>query len=170
MALQGLKVQLFTTDAASPTPKMPSEIGELLGKPTGKLGTALLCASYESRRFGSGAIHPEHLLLGLVFVSSYVGGPPATGRSLGSIALLREEVSTMFQSSQGEGGTVSSEAQRTLRYAAEEAALLGHETVGTAHLLLALLRMEDSFPFQYLNRVGIELPATRSDVAAADLA
>jgi hypothetical protein len=167
---QELRVQLFGPDAVAPTMTMPSGIPETLrGKHTGKLGVILLCSRYEAMRLGSGAIRPEHLLLGLLFSTSFPSRSEAIGESLGSQALLRQEVLALRQSAEGEPGELNPDAQEVLEHAAGEAALLGHPKVGSSHLLLGLMRTGNGFAAEYLKRHGVELERARATVAGVDL-
>src|SRR4051794_40943490 len=48
--------------------------------------------------------------------------------------------------------------------AQEEARLLGHEYIGTEHLLLGLLRVEEGLAARVLNDLGVTLDDARADV------
>jgi ATP-dependent Clp protease ATP-binding subunit ClpA len=87
----------------------------------------------------------------------------------GSVALLRHEIRVRCHPAEGERYSLSPEAQQVLRHATEEATLPGHQSLGTGHLLLGLLRVEDSFPAQYLRGLGMELASTRTALIRADL-
>ena len=56
------------------------------------------------------------------------------------------------------------EARRIVTLAQSEAKELGHEYIGTEHLLLGLLRVEDSLGARALADFGITLDETRDDV------
>src|SRR5215467_5197786 len=55
-------------------------------------------------------------------------------------------------------------AKKVLTLAQEEAAEARHTYIGTEHLLLAMLRVEDGLAFQALAALGVELDATREAV------
>ncbi len=57
---------------------------------------------------------------------------------------------------------VSPDARLAVRLAREEAAALGQRRVGTEHLLLGVLRMEDSDATDALRECGVSLSAARS--------
>jgi hypothetical protein len=76
-----LKIQLFGPDAAIPVTKMPSDLLESVPRNRApKLVAALLGAEYERRRFGSGPLRPEHLLLGLILDVDLSAGCSRTTR------------------------------------------------------------------------------------------
>ena len=54
---------------------------------------------------------------------------------------------------------LSQESKRVLAYAAEEADALGHREIDSPHLMLGLLRMEDSVAAQLLRKRGMEIRA-----------
>jgi len=54
------------------------------------------------------------------------------------------------------------DARRVLQYAQEEAARFNHRSIGTIHLLLGLLRVEDGGAARVLTRHGVALPAVRA--------
>jgi ATP-dependent Clp protease ATP-binding subunit ClpA len=58
-------------------------------------------------------------------------------------------------------------ARRVVVLAQEESREMGHDHIGTEHLLLALIREEDGIAGQALGEVGITLDAARKQVEAA---
>jgi ATP-dependent Clp protease ATP-binding subunit ClpA len=55
-------------------------------------------------------------------------------------------------------------AKKVIEYAIEEAKSLGHNYVGTEHLLLGLLRDDETVAAQVLLKLGLELKIVRADV------
>jgi hypothetical protein len=64
---------------------------------------------------------------------------------------------------------LSSECKRILAYAAEEAERLNHHHIGTEHLLLGILREENSMAAQVLWERGVRLNAVREELAGAPI-
>jgi ATP-dependent Clp protease ATP-binding subunit ClpC len=62
---------------------------------------------------------------------------------------------------------LTDECRRVLGYASEEAEGLSHKHIGTEHLLLGLLREENSFGAQILNKHGVRLSEIREQLARA---
>ena len=58
--------------------------------------------------------------------------------------------------------TISTEARRSVQFAREEAKRLGQPAVGTEHILLGILRCQDSLAAKALNAEGVTLEAARS--------
>jgi ATP-dependent Clp protease ATP-binding subunit ClpC len=136
---------------------------------TEKARRVIFFARYEASQFGSPYIETEHLLLGLLredkaltnrFLPGH-GKVEAIRKQIEDHTITREKVSTSMDL------PLSNEGKRVLAYAAEEAARLSHQHVGTEHLLLGLLREENSFGAQILNEHGVRLSAVREELARA---
>ena len=127
----------------------------------------LFFARYEASQLGSVSIETEHLLLGLI----------REGKGLMSRVLARSNVSAETLRKEVEGRTVfrakveqsdeipfSAETKRALAFATEEADRLLHTYIGTEHLLLGILREEQSLAASVLTGRGIRLGAVREDI------
>jgi|SRR4029453_6990109 hypothetical protein len=128
---------------------------------------AIFFARYEASQFGSVTIETEHLLLGLIREDKILTNRFI--RDQASIESIRKEI---------EGRTplrervppsadlpLSSECKRILAYAAEEGERLNHHHIGTEHLLLGILREENSVAAQVLWERGLRLNAIRDELA-----
>lgn len=138
-------------------------------KYTEKARRVIFFARYEASQFGSPYIETEHLLLGLLredkalthrFLRGH-GAVETIRKQVEDRTIVREKVSTSVDL------PLSNEGKRVLAYAAEEAARLSHQHIGTEHLLLGLLREENSFAAQLLKEHGIVLSKIREELAAA---
>ena len=58
-------------------------------------------------------------------------------------------------------------AKKVLEYGVEEARLMGHNYIGTEHLLLGLLKEKEGIAAKVLNALGIRLVETREKRCAA---
>ena len=103
-------------------------------------------ARYEASQYGSPYIETEHLLLGLLreeralakrFLNE-VNAEEGIRAEIERGITQRERISTSVEV------PLTSESKRVLTLAAEEAGRLGHRHIGTEHILLGLLRVEDS--------------------------
>lgn len=65
-----------------------------------------------------------------------------------------------------DGYNFTDRTRRALQAAGDEAAALGHEYIGTEHILLALLRDRDSAAAVLLARLGSDLEAIRAMIEA----
>src|ERR1700743_2950516 len=133
---------------------------------TDKARRVIFFARYEASQFGSPYIETEHLLLGLLredkaltnrFLRShasveYIRNP------LEGHTTIREKVSPSVDL------PLSNECKRVLAYAAEEAERLSHKHIGTEHLLLGLLRVEQCFAAEIMTERGLRLPAIREEL------
>jgi ATP-dependent Clp protease ATP-binding subunit ClpC len=136
-------------------------------KYTEKARRVIFFGRYEASQFGSPYIEIEHLLLGLLredkaLTNRFLRGQvEAIRKQVEDHTIIREKVSTSVDL------PLSNEGKRVLTYAAEEAARLSHQHIGTEHLLLGLLREETSFAAQILNEHGVRLSAVREELSQA---
>jgi ATP-dependent Clp protease ATP-binding subunit ClpC len=100
-----------------------------------------------------------HGLLVRVFAASHV-----------SLSALGEKIGTVPAASRNplvcDELTPHEELDRVLRFAADEADKLSRPLISTEHLLLGILRAEDSAAGEVLRQKGMRLDATRAHVAA----
>ena len=105
----------------------------------------LFRARSQVSQFGSRALEPEHILLGMLDegeglgsrILAQTGGPLDDVRSDIVGRLTRGE-----RIPESDEIPFSASCQRVLHYAVEEADRLSHDHIGTEHLLLGLLREE----------------------------
>jgi ATP-dependent Clp protease ATP-binding subunit ClpA len=126
---------------------------------TEKARRVIFFARYEASQFGSPSIESEHLLLGLVRESHEIA------RRVGSQESIREQVEKCRSARPGIPTSVdlplSGECKRILEWAAEEAERLAHRHIGTEHLLLGLLREQESLAARILHEKGEVLEQLR---------
>ncbi|MBL9078461.1 MAG: dipeptidase PepE [Planctomycetes bacterium] len=124
-------------------------------------------ARQEAARLGHVVIRPEHLLLAILqhhcTARDLLTGHGADPQTLCE-ALLSVLGQTREGSAPGEQMPFAPETKRVLENALEEAAALGHSYVGSQHLLLGMLRAEDSMPAQVLARLGVGIEPLRAAV------
>jgi ATP-dependent Clp protease ATP-binding subunit ClpC len=131
---------------------------------TEKARRVIFFARYEASQFGSPYIETEHLLLGLLaltnrFLRSH-DAFESIRKQIEGHTIIREKASTSVDL------PLSNESKRVLAYAAEEADRLSHKHIGTEHLLLGLLRQQDSFVAKLVNERGMLIDAARSLIAS----
>ena len=162
-----------------------SHTGPQFGRYNAKARQALFFSRYEAALHGSPRIEPEHVLLGLIHRHNEAArreGKDLPGRiferSQLSVETVRNEVEASLQGSpvvrsreesaigalEAHGVPFSSDTKRVLQYTAEEADRLRHSDIGTPHLLLGLLSVEDSVPASILTEKGMRLHKVRDDV------
>src|SRR3989338_7950703 len=113
----------------------------------------LVLAKEEARRFNHDYIGTEHILLGLIREGE--GVACAVLQNLGvDLERLRIEIEKLV--SAGSTAQVLGDipftprAKKALELAADEARALGHNYIGTEHILLGLLREEEGIASQVL--------------------
>ena len=108
-------------------------------------------------------IGTEHLLIGLVAEEAGLAG-----RTLRALGLdpdrVREMVARLVPPGRGTTGgrlDLSPETKQVLKYAVEEAQRMGHQHIGTEHLLLGLIRDKDTTAMRVLERLGLSAEQIR---------
>jgi ATP-dependent Clp protease ATP-binding subunit ClpC len=127
---------------------------------------ALFFARYEATECAGSALGPEHLLMGLAR-----SGNDLAERILRRAGLTLEAIKAELASGRmpGQGPPTSVEIPFTepmkvaLRSAAEEADALGHRDIDTVHLLLGILRTDESPAAALLIGRGIDLQTVRGE-------
>ncbi len=127
----------------------------------------IILAKEEARRFNHDYIGTEHILLGLIREGEGVASTvlQKLGLSLENIRLEIEKLVQPGPSTQIIGDIpFTPRAKKALELAAEEARSLGHNYIGTEHLLLGLIREGEGIASQVLLNLGLELNTVRSEV------
>src|SRR5881409_1942940 len=138
-------------------------------KYTEKAKKVLFLARYEASQMGSKVIGSEHLLLGLIKEGDELVRD-LFGRSSVNLELLRAELEARGPSGEKPAAPIeipfSEETKKILACAEEEAERLLHPYVSDEHVLLGLLRVEDSAAGRILAEKGMRLYALREDTVA----
>ncbi|MDP2937894.1 MAG: ATP-dependent Clp protease ATP-binding subunit, partial [Candidatus Omnitrophota bacterium] len=127
----------------------------------------IILAKEEARRFNHDYIGTEHILLGLVREGEGVAASvlQKTGVSLEKIRLEIEKLVQPGPTTQIIGDIpFTPRAKKALELAAEEARALGHNYIGTEHLLLGLIREGEGMASQVLLNLGLDLNTVRNEV------
>jgi ATP-dependent Clp protease ATP-binding subunit ClpC len=124
-------------------------------------------ANQEAQRLNHEYIGTEHILLGLVKEGSGVGATVLKQLDV-DLRKVRMEVEKLVKSGPDmvTMGKLpqTPRAKKVIEYAIEEARNLGHNYVGTEHLLLGLLREQDGVAAQVLVNLGLKLEDVREEV------
>jgi ATP-dependent Clp protease ATP-binding subunit ClpC len=127
----------------------------------------ILLAKEEAKRFNHDYIGTEHILLGLVREGEGVAAAVLASFGLSS-EKIRIEVEKLVQP--GPSTVVSGDlpftpkAKKVIELAMDEARTLGHNYIGTEHLLLGLIREGEGVASQVLMNLGLELDKVRDEV------
>ena len=133
---------------------------------TEKAIKVIMLAQEESRRLGHNFVGTEQILLGLIGEGTGVG--PRALKTLGvTLKDARVEVEKII----GRGsGFVAVEipftprAKRVLELSLEEARQLGHNYIGTEHLLLGLIREGEGVASRVLENLGVDSSKLRGQI------
>ncbi|MFH1621666.1 MAG: ATP-dependent Clp protease ATP-binding subunit [Candidatus Omnitrophota bacterium] len=127
----------------------------------------IVLAKEEARRFNHDYIGTEHLLLGLIREGEGVAAAVLQKMGLG-LESIRLEIEKLVQpgpSTQILGDIpFTPRSKKSLELAAEEARALGHNYIGTEHLLLGLIREGEGVASQVLLNAGLDLNRVRSEI------
>jgi ATP-dependent Clp protease ATP-binding subunit ClpC len=127
----------------------------------------IILAKEEARRFNHDYIGTEHILLGLIREGEGVAAAvlQKMGISLENIRLEIEKLVQPGPTTQIIGDIpFTPRAKKALELAAEEARSLGHNYIGTEHLLLGLIREGEGVASQVLLNLGMDLNGVRNEV------
>ncbi len=127
----------------------------------------IVLAKEEARRFNHDYIGTEHLLLGLIREGEGVAA--AVLQKLGlDLETIRIEVEKLVQpgpQTQVLGDIpFTPRSKKALELSAEEARALGHNYIGTEHLLLGLIKEGEGMAYRVLLNLGLDLNKVRSEV------
>src|SRR5262249_24164719 len=126
-------------------------------------------ANQEAQRFNHEYIGTEHILLGLVKEGSGVAANVLKNLDI-DLRKIRLEVERIVQTGTGSEMVTMGKlphtprAKKVIEYSIEEARNLGHNYVGTEHLLLGLLREQEGVAAQVLMNLGLKLEDVREEV------
>jgi ATP-dependent Clp protease ATP-binding subunit ClpC len=141
-------------------------VNDRLDKFTERAKKVLVYAQDEATRFNHNYIGTEHLLLGLVREGEGIAAQVLT--NLG-VELNKVRSAVEFIIGRGERMVVGDisltpRAKRVIELSIEEARRLGHNYIGTEHLLLGLVREGEGIAAGVLESLGVNLEKVRSQV------
>ncbi|MHC4938961.1 MAG: ATP-dependent Clp protease ATP-binding subunit [Planctomycetota bacterium] len=124
-------------------------------------------ARQEAQRFNHDYIGTEHILLGLIQEGSGVAADVLKNLDV-DLKKIRQEVEKLVS----HGTTMvtmgqlpfTPRAKKVLELAYEEASNLGHNYIGTEHLLLGLIREQEGIAAQVLQNIKVRLEDVREEV------
>ncbi len=126
-----------------------------------------ILAQEEAKKLNHDKLLPEHILLGLIKEGEGVAIKALI--NLGAdLNILREDI---IANTKKTGGILllgdvppSTRAQRVLELSADEARSMGHNYIGTEHLLLGLIREGDSGLMNAFDKQGIKISTVREEI------
>ncbi|MDI6709781.1 MAG: ATP-dependent Clp protease ATP-binding subunit [Thermoanaerobacterales bacterium] len=136
----------------------------MFGRFTKRAQKVILLAQEEARRLNYPYVGTEHLLLGLIREGEGVAAKILAdlGIDAGKVKRVIEQMVETGQGPVGVEVTLTPRAKRVLELAVDEARRLGHNYVGTEHLLLGLIREGEGVAAQILTGMGADLNKVRN--------
>src|SRR5262252_4759274 len=139
---------------------------EVFERFTDRARRVVVLAQEEARTLNHDYIGTEHILLGLIGEGEGVAAKAL--ESLGiSLEAVRQQVEEIIgQGQQAPSGHIpfTPRAKKVLELALREAQQLGHNYIGTEHLLLGLIREGEGVAAQVLVKLGADLNRVRQQV------
>jgi ATP-dependent Clp protease ATP-binding subunit ClpC len=133
---------------------------------TDRARRVVVLAQEEARMLNHNYIGTEHILLGLIHEGEGVAAKAL--ESLGiSLEAVRQQVEEIIgQGQQAPSGHIpfTPRAKKVLELSLRESMQLGHNYIGTEHILLGLLREGEGVAAQVLVRLGADLNRVRQQV------
>jgi Clp amino terminal domain, pathogenicity island component len=146
------------------TPDMDPSQG--FGRFTPRARNVVVTAQNEARAAGNDTITPVHLVLGLVADPGGLAARAILAQDIALDAVRAAAMAALPAAAEQMPALVPFDAQakKALELTFREALRLGHDYVGTEHILLALLELEDGTGL--LTGTGVGKPATEATTVA----
>src|SRR6195952_1870786 len=133
---------------------------------TDRARRVVVLAQEEARMLNHNYIGTEHILLGLIHE-----GEGVAAKALESLGISLEAVRSQVEEIIGQGQQAPSghipftpRAKKVLELSLREALQLGHNYIGTEHILLGLIREGEGVAAQVLHKLGADLNRVRQQV------
>ncbi|RMX21483.1 ATP-dependent Clp protease ATP-binding subunit [Auritidibacter ignavus] len=133
---------------------------------TDRARRVVVLAQEEARMLNHSYIGTEHILLGLIHEGDGVAAKALESMSI-SLGAVREQVQEIIgQGQQAPPGHIpfTPRAKKVLELSLREALQLGHNYIGTEHILLGLIREGEGVAAQVLVKLGADLNRVRQTV------
>jgi ATP-dependent Clp protease ATP-binding subunit ClpC len=140
--------------------------GKLFERFTDRARRVVVLAQEEARLLNHNYIDTEHLLLGLLHEGDGVAATALTELGI-SVEAVRAQVEEIIgQGERAPTGHIpfTPRAKKVLELSLREALQLGHNYIGTEHILLGLIREGEGVAAQVLVRLGADLSRVRQQV------
>ncbi len=153
-------------------PKNPGEPSELdpsqgFSRFTPRARNVVMAAQNEARAAGNDEIRPEHLVLGLLSEPDGLGARAIAEQGIAQETVRQAVTATLPPPASGQMPALipfDARAKKALELTFREALRMGHNYVGTEHMLLALVELEDGTGA--LAGLGVDKAAAEASVTA----
>jgi ATP-dependent Clp protease ATP-binding subunit ClpC len=133
---------------------------------TDRARRVIVLAQEEARLINHNYIGTEHILLGLIHEGEGIGAQALRRHNVNTASLRTLVEAQIGKGSQSPSGHIpfTPRAKKVMELALREALQLGHNYIGTEHLLLALIREGEGVAAQTLANLDIKLNDVRKTV------
>jgi hypothetical protein len=153
-------------------PKAPGEPSDLdpsqgFGRFTERARNVIMAAQNEAHAAGNDEIGPEHLVLGLLSEPEALAAAAIVAQGV-TLEAVRQSVTTALPPSADQVPELipyDARGRKALELTFREALRMGHNYIGTEHILLALLELEDGTGV--LTGLGIDKATAEANIADA---
>src|SRR5690606_28124382 len=139
----------------------------MIGRYSERAQRVIVLAQEEARRLNYNYVGTEHLLLGLIREGTGIAAKALQSQGI-NLDQVRGEVEKIIGRGNapmtGEIGYTPRAKKVVMELAPEEARLLGHNYVGTEHILLGLIREGEGVAARVLENMGADLDKVRQQV------
>ena len=163
---RGLSPATDTLTVQSRPSRYKATGGSVFERFTDRARRVVVLAQEEARLLNHNYIGTEHILLGLIHE-----GEGVAAKALESLGISLEAVRSQVEEIIGQGGSSPSghipftpRAKKVLELSLREALQLGHNYIGTEHILLGLIREGEGVAAQVLVKLGADLSRVRQQV------
>src|SRR5216110_4097703 len=133
---------------------------------TDRARRVVVLAQEEARMLNHNYIGTEHILLGLIHEGEGVAAKALESMNISLEAVRRQVEDIIGQGQQAPSGHIpfTPRAKKVLELSLREALQLGHNYIGTEHILLGLIREGEGVAAQVLQKLGADLNRVRQQV------
>ncbi|MEV2193207.1 Clp protease N-terminal domain-containing protein [Streptomyces phaeochromogenes] len=152
-------------------PKAESDLDPSQGfsRYTPRARNVVIVSQNEAKSAGNDLIRTEHLVLGLITEADGLGAKAITAQGVTLDAVREAATAALPPSAEDVPALIpfDSNAKKALELTFREALRLGHNYIGTEHILLALLEQEAGTGAGLLGGLGVDKAAAEANVAEA---
>jgi ATP-dependent Clp protease ATP-binding subunit ClpC len=133
---------------------------------TDRARRVVVLAQEEARMLNHNYIGTEHILLGLIHEGEGVAAKAVEAMNISLDAVREQVIEIIGRGQSAPAGHIpfTPRAKKVLELSLREALQLGHNYIGTEHILLGLIREGDGVAAQVLQKLGADLGRVRQQV------
>ena len=133
---------------------------------TDRARRVVVLAQEEARTLGHDQVGTEHVLLGLLDEGEGLAAKVLESLGIGSEAVRQRVAEIVGRGEQAPSGHIrfTEQTKDVLKLSLNEALQLGHNYIGTEHILLGLLREREGVAARVLTGLGADVQGARTEV------